>query len=105
MSTKKLEAIKRHKESVVYLYRCTHKSDVLFCTTMKNNEQVVATSKQKALVSRIRAERRTQNKRNVTFRLDKELVDSFASACEAEGVSMNTVIKYLVSDFLNEESK
>ncbi len=72
---------------------------------MKNNEQIEAMSKQKALVSRIRAERRPQNKRNVTFRLEKELVDSFASACESEGVSMNTVIKYLIFDFLNEESK
>lgn len=52
------------------------------------------------VISRIQSAKRESTKRNITFRLEEELVDTFSKLCTQEGISMNEAVKHLIEDFV-----
>ena len=56
----------------------------------------------KEIVKRIKERQKTDQKSNVTFRLNNLLMDAFRKKCERGDISMNAAVEELVRQFIEE---
>jgi len=54
----------------------------------------------KEIVARIKKKQAEEERANVTFRLNKALMDKFRVRCESLDLSMASVIEEMIADFL-----
>lgn len=55
----------------------------------------------KEINKKIKEERESQKKANVTFRLPANLMDNFRDACEKDKVSMTEVLEKMIQNFIS----
>jgi predicted HicB family RNase H-like nuclease len=56
--------------------------------------------KGKEVIKAIKAEQKTEETVNLTFRIPKDLADRFKAICEKQGVSSNKAVIKLLQEFM-----
>lgn len=60
----------------------------------------MAKSKKKEILKKIKDKKEESKRRNITFRIKSQLLETFKEDCEENGVTMTDIIESYMEDFL-----